>query len=69
MVTYAQNNAANFSAALALFSVTVSDAQALQTTLTNVCNHTLAASLTDDPSIITEANFILANVPTFARIF
>lgn len=55
--------------ALAALGLTVADANSLKTTLTDVCNHTLAASLNNNTQINTEADYQLANLPTFERLW
>lgn len=62
-------NQALFTNALAVWGLTLAEANSLKTTLTNVCNHTLAASLTTGAEVNTEADFQLATVPNFERVF
>lgn len=65
----ATRNLVLFDAALATRNLTRTAALALRTTLQNVANHTGAASLTSANEINTEADFILANVPNFERLW
>ena len=41
----------------------------LRTTLAGVCDHVIAATLNNGAQVNAEADFILANVPIFERIF
>lgn len=65
----ATRNLTVFTNALAIFGMVPSDATSLRTTLTNVCNHTIAATLNTQANINTEADYILANTPTFERLW
>jgi hypothetical protein len=69
ITTLATNNLTLFTAALAIFGLVPADANTLKATLTTVANHTIAATLNNATQINTEADFILANVPNFGRIF
>ncbi len=65
----ANRNVTVFTAALNIFGLTIQDMTSLKTTLTAVCNHTLAATLDSQAAIDAEAAYILANVPAFERLW
>lgn len=62
-------NLSGVTAALNALGLAISEANSLKTTLTSVCNHTKAAALATSQNITTEADYILANVPAFERIY
>lgn len=62
-------NSTMLSNALGIFGMTISDAVNLRTTLTSVCNHTLAAALNTQDNINTESDYITANVPSYERLW
>lgn len=49
--------------------LTLGQANALKNNLQDVANHTKAAALTTGPEINTEADYILANVPNYERLW
>ena len=55
--------------ALGDMGLTLGDANNLKQTLTDAANHTKAASLTTGAEIDTEADWILANVPNYERLW
>lgn len=56
-------------AALAIFGQTPSAANTFAQNLLAVANHTKAASLQSAADVTTEANYILANVPNYERLW
>ena len=65
----AQRNATLFQSALTALGLTLAEATSLKSTLLNVANHTIAATLNTAADVNAEADFILANVPTFERLW
>ena|SRR5687768_2867834 len=55
--------------ALQALGLTLSEANSLKTLFTNVANHTKAADLSTYAAINVEADYILANVPNWQRIY
>lgn len=64
----ARNQAAVVSA-LSSLNLLMSEVDSLNTTLSTVSDHTKVATLSTDETITTEADYILATVPDFERIF
>lgn len=62
-------NQALIADALGDFGLTLGQANTLKQTLMGVANHTKAASLTTGAEINTEADYILANVPNYERLW
>jgi hypothetical protein len=62
-------NQTGVSNALAALGLALSEASTLRTTFNGVANHTLAASLTTGAEINTEADYILATIPNWQRIY
>ena len=62
-------NQAGVSAALQALALTLSEANSLKTLLSGVANHTKAADLSTAAAINAEADYILATVPNWQRIF
>ena len=65
----ATRNLAKLDAALAVYSITRTTANALKNSLLAVADHVRAASLTTAQEINAEADFILANIPNYERLF
>jgi len=65
----AARNLALFDASLGALNLTRADAISLRDTLLGVTNHTQAANLTSSTEITTEADYILATVPSFERLW
>jgi hypothetical protein len=69
VVDLAQRSNTKYQAALAANGWVAADLNQLRTVLTDVANHTNAATLTNATQINNEADYILANVPIFERTF
>jgi len=63
------NNQTLVTNTLADLGLTLSQATSLRDTLTTVAQHTQAAALTTGAQINTESDFILASVPSYARLW
>ncbi len=69
VVDLATRNNTKYQAALTSNGWLAADVNSLRTTLAGVCNHTIAATLNNGTQVNNEADFILANVPIFERMF
>jgi hypothetical protein len=69
VVDLAQRSNTKYQAALAVHGWAAADLQALRTVLSDVSNHTKAAVLNNATQINGEADYQLANVPVFERVF
>lgn len=55
--------------ALNALGITLAEANSLKTTLKSVADHTIAATLTTGAQVNTESDYILANTPSFERLW
>lgn len=69
VVDLAQRSNTKYQAALTANGWAAADVNQLRTVLTDVANHTKAATLNNATQINNEADYILANVPIFERTF
>lgn len=69
LVNLGQRNLTMLTNALAIFGFTVNQANNLVNSLLAVANHTVAAAPQNSDQVTTEANYILANVPNYERLW
>jgi hypothetical protein len=62
-------NQAGVNTALQALGLTLTEANQLKTLFNNTANHTAAAALTTGAQINTEADYILANIPNWQRLY
>ena len=69
ITSLATRNQTLLSNALSVLGLTLANANNLKTTLLDVANHTKLANLSDQTKINIEADYILANVPNYERVW